>query len=377
MTTKLRKRAMSRDVGKQTFVYVAALLLVGSCGRQVAPQGRLDGSQGLPHRLRGVHINHEDKTWWDAEKARREVKKLVEDWGVNVLRIHLDLTQEPMRRGTLAERLGRLLQQPGYKTFLEAVAGLDIWLVLDLFPRPKESGWPSGGWNTLWQNKQCQREFVEGWLEMGQRFRQQPKWIFDLLNEPEIEGQLKNNVAEIAEIWNELARTTVTACRRVGSPNIVLVEPFWGTANNFVYLRPLAEERVWYSFHFFHPHWFTHQGARGDWPAAGTVRYPGEGYGDYGKLPAQRWNKQALDKLLDPVRSWQRSAPHVRVLMGEGGCIVNAPSPDREMWLADMLDLMESNGWDWIVFAGPGFSLQDTNAEKVVRQRLKGVKPRR
>lgn len=364
---------MNLSATKHISAFLTAILVAGSGALSVAAQDRLQSRQDPPARLRGVHVNHEDKKWRDPETARLEVKQLVGHWGLNVLRVHLDLTQEPMQRGPLPERLNRLLEQPTYKNLLGAAAEADVWLVVDLFPRPQESGWPSGGWNALWQNKDCQREFVEAWVNLARQFRQQRKWIFDLLNEPQIEGELKKNVASIAEIWSELAHTTVAACRHAAAQNIVLVEPLWGSANNFVYLHPLADERVWYSFHFFHPHWFTHQGARGDWPGAGTVRYPGNDYGDYPKSPPQRWDKQALDQLLNPVRTWQRRTPRVRIVMGEGGCIVNAPSPDREVWLADMLDLMESNGWDWIVFSGPGFKFEGTNAEQVVRQRLQAA----
>ncbi|MFN3484764.1 MAG: glycoside hydrolase family 5 protein, partial [Planctomycetota bacterium] len=218
-----------------------------------------------PPRLRGIHVNHEDKVWGEEAQARRKIAEFAK-WGANAVRVHLDLAQEAEPRGSLPERLTRLIERGSYRNLFQAVRASDLWLLIDLFPRPDLSGWPPGGWNALWEREDIQREFVAGWAGIAKHFERDEQVIFDLLNESEVVGPLKAQVSRIASKWNDLVSTTIRSLRADSRGHWIAVEPLWGAVHNLSLLERQSDAKVLYSFHFFHPHWFTHQGAAGEWP---------------------------------------------------------------------------------------------------------------
>lgn len=92
------------------------------------------------------------------------------------------------------------------------------------------------------------------WSQMAQRYRNRSSYLYyEVLNEP-------HGIAD-AE-WNRIQRKVVSAIRAV-DPNhtIVVTGAGWGSYNNLKYLPVRADSNLIYSFHFYDPFVFTHQGA--------------------------------------------------------------------------------------------------------------------
>jgi hypothetical protein len=128
----------------------------------------------------------------------------------------------------------------------------------------------------------------------------------------------------------------------------------------------LDDPRVVYTFHFYEPHSFTHQGAR--WVAWAkdlpVQNYPGTPLGLREAMQAadvqahvqadhlfHLWDKAALAKMLEPVLAFRRAHP-VPVFCGEFGVYLKAPRPDQLRWIEDLCDLLAAEGlgfayWNW------------------------------
>ena len=59
------------------------------------------------------------------------------------------------------------------------------------------------------------------------------------------------------------------------------------------------------------------------------------------------WDKSVLEQRLLLAANF-RNTHNVRVMCGEFGTQNNAPMDSRERWVTDMVDLLETYGFDWI-----------------------------
>jgi endoglucanase len=134
-------------------------------------------------------------------------------------------------------------------------------------------------------------------------------------------------------------------------------------------MTPLADRNVVYTFHFYQPFDFTHQGANwGDpvWASLRGIPYPGSPaivapllgrqpqnlrdrlhwYGEEG------WDRRKVGERLGLALAWgQRNG--VPVQCGEFGVLRRRAAPaDRAAWLRDVREALEAGGagwtlWDW------------------------------
>jgi hypothetical protein len=122
------------------------------------------------------------------------------------------------------------------------------------------------------------------WTHIAQRFGSH-QWLlaYDLLNEP----NTKNDMA----YWqtNVLPRL-VSRIREHDKQTYLVVEPGpWGLPSGFSSLVPLKDPRVVYSFHFYSPHNYTHQGVRPErFHTKGKLIYPGR-LRMFDSSPGCRW----------------------------------------------------------------------------------------
>jgi len=169
-------------------------------------------------------------------------------------------------------------------------------------------------------------------------------WGYDLFNEPLDRSQMPNPPRQ----WREIAKEVIKTIRAEDKDTWIIYETgpgglTWGFAG----MKPLPDNRVIYSGHFYSPHEFTHQGIydlRGtdlaEVQAKLNVRYPGTVNGLY-------WNKDQIKKSLEPVREFQLKY-HVPILIGEFSAVRWAPKPDTEMYLRDVIEICEEYQWSWI-----------------------------
>ena len=157
--------------------------------------------------------------------------------------------------------------------------------------------------------------------------------------------------------------------------SIVVSGHRWSSIPELLAMRPYADRNRIYSFHFYDPHNFTHQGADWGWEMwqkLAGLPYPSSPAGVNGLLellPAethphllhygeQRWNRARLAKELDRAADWARQH-RVFLWCSEFGVYkYQVAAEDRQRWLRDVRTLLEERkmGWSHWAYAG-GFGM--------------------
>ena len=243
--------------------------------------------------------------------------------------------------------------------------------LLDGEPR----NWPDDG-RSMWKNASAQDELVQAWADLAKRFKGRKGIIFVPATEPHgtTPDEIAGNHALPKKVWNTLYPRLINAIQAEDPERWIIVEPIWGDARNFVDLAVSSAPNLIYSFHFYDPHFFTHQGVPGDdWPPAQSVVYPGRTR-DAEFEPEMFWDKSVLEQRMQAAVNF-RNAHNVRVMCGEFGTQNFAPMDSRERWVTDVVDLLETYGFDWLHFdyarlPGGPWTFQRTAYESVVTSKL-------
>ena len=246
-----------------------------------------------------------------------------------------------------------------------------VMAVLDLHSPPGGHAFSAGyitARGRIFTQPQAQAKFVEVWQRMASRYKgRKVIWGFDLVNEPD-----DSMLAEDCLDWNSLADETARAIRAIDPDRTLIIEPDqWGGPQGFASFEPLDLPGIVYSFHFYQPMQFTHQGIHGN-PVG--ISYPG-------LIGDKLWDKDALEQAIAPAIEYARKY-RVQMYVGEFSAIRTAPGDSATKYLADVIDIFERHGFDWSYHAyreWQGWSLEHegpldkfvraqapTNREKVV-----------
>jgi aryl-phospho-beta-D-glucosidase BglC (GH1 family) len=293
---------------------------------------KLRAQQPSPQRVRGFMVAGD----FTDETAQRVI-----DWGANAIRYQIDLSDKKNER-TLAELLPLCLER--LETAVKAARARNIKVIVDLqsamaFHRDKQLG--------FWQQPTLAEDFVEVWTQIARRLLPygDSVWGYDLCNEPLDRAQLPYPPRE----WRPVALKILAAIRAIDPSVWIIYEPGpGGGASAYGSMQPLPDYRVIYSFHYYSPHAYTHQGIlnieQTDLAKVHeqiNIAYPG-------KIGAVEWNKAQIDRSLQCVRDFQKKYP-VPFFVGEFSAARWAPGAER--YLQDCIEVFEENGWSWAYHA--------------------------
>ncbi|MGQ9780112.1 MAG: glycoside hydrolase family 5 protein [Bacillota bacterium] len=244
-----------------------------------------------------------------------------------------------------------------------------LYLVLDLHCLPGHS-FMTEDHNPIWpKDSPYRRRAVAIWEMLARRYRGEHHVVLEILNEP---------VAKEDEAWNELAAELHAAIRRQNEESwVVIPSNRWDHPRTFAAIRPIADERIIYTFHFYEPMLFTHQNApwvpQLGWLAGRKVPYPGplpqeiieavpkdllttleadeERRRFFERMAREPYGPVYLEEILRPVLEF-RERNRAAVYCGEFGVISSAPAEDRLRWYGDVAALLRSHGigmanWDY------------------------------
>lgn len=183
--------------------------------------------------------------------------------------------------------------------------------------------------------------------------------VFELLNEPVTPDAASNRA---------LMLTLAEAVRSVAPRHTLVVEGHgYSNIDELLAIEPLPLDNLVYSFHFYEPHNFTHQGTFWGWPlllefkgwpypssvetvaplleaASDTVKPHLRYFGEQG------WARDRIAARLDLAREWA-AAKNVAIWCGEFGAARLAAPPDaRARWLADVRSALEARDIGWTLF---------------------------
>jgi endoglucanase len=189
--------------------------------------------------------------------------------------------------------------------------------------------------------------------------------FFEVMNEPHL-----STVEKIDSGWWAPVQERFAAAIRRGAPEITIIATGeeWGGINGLLSLKPLADGNVVYSFHWYEPFTFTHQGA--EW--AGEIQkqlagipYPSSpeavaaSAGSLSDAKArdqvlwygrERWDPVRIRKELSRAADWA-GANGVPVFCGEFGVYKKvSPVGDRLRWISDVRTSLEVLHIGWAMW---------------------------
>ncbi len=269
---------------------------------------------------------------WKANLIRWQITR---NWGQNGTERDLD-EYDSWLNGRLDE-----LDQA-----LAACKKYGIKAVIDLHSPP--GGRDENRDMAMFYEKKYQDHFVAVWEKIAKRYKDNSAvWGYDLVNEPTCNKLTLPGMDSLA--------TQVRAARAIRAIDaktaIIIESENWDSPEAFAWLTPIDVPNVVYQVHMYTPHTFTHQGV---FSKTVGITYPGT-------IDGKQYDKDALKKVLQPVRDFQR-AYNVHIYVGEFSAIRWAPGAAR--YLEDCVSIFEEYGWDWSYHAyreWPGWSVEHEN----------------
>ncbi len=227
----------------------------------------------------------------------------------------------------------------------------DLAVVIDMHDQAKD----------LWEKNQPYVDgFMQFWPTLAKRYtnRNADMVMFELLNEPVFDHE--------ADRWAKLQAHWVEVMRKVVPTHTFIVTGNeWGGIAGLTKLAPLADKNLVYSFHFYEPFQFTHQGATWAGPAVLNLRdmpYPATAerckpllnkITDTAQKTTLRnycysyWTASKIKNTLNEAATWGKKN-NVPLWMGEFGVLCTyAPVDDRSQWIADVSAAAQSLNIGW------------------------------
>ncbi|AKQ46720.1 hypothetical protein TH63_15580 [Rufibacter radiotolerans] len=337
MTTPVR--AVKQTIKKGPFWFILFLLVLGTVLNAHA--------QEAPFR-KGVNLTG----WFQANSAKeisfsrytRQDFEQIKSLGVDVIRLPINL--HGMTKGAPNYTL-----DPLFLTFLDEAIGwaeaLDLHLILD-----------NHSFDPL-DNTQPDIELIleKVWPQMARRYRDRSdKIYYEILNEP-------HGIADAT--WGAIQGRIIQAIRKEDTRHTLIVGPSnFNSYANLAQLPAYPDNKLIYTFHFYDPFLFTHQGA--SWVAPSMVPLanmpfpyrapdmPGLPANFRGSWMESAYNNYAQDgtvakvkQLLDIAAQFKQTRK-VPLFCGEFGVFMpNSRPTDRVFWYDTVRRYLEEKGIAW------------------------------
>jgi endoglucanase len=183
----------------------------------------------------------------------------------------------------------------------------------------------------IFQDPHGQRDrFLAMWQQIATHFAgYSDSLVFEVLNEP--------HDSLTPELWNQFLVDALAVIRQSNPTRyVVLGTGEWGGIGAMHRLQLPDDHRLIFTFHYYNPFQFTHQGA--EW-VQGSTAWLGTPWGTSRE-------RTAVQDDFDTVAAWavQHQVP---VLMGEFGAYSRAAMRDRIAWTTFVAREAEKRGFSW------------------------------
>ncbi|MCF8261808.1 MAG: cellulase family glycosylhydrolase [Melioribacteraceae bacterium] len=219
---------------------------------------------------------------------------------------------------------------------------------------------------------------VKVWKQMAAEFKNRSNLIYyEILNEPHGIGDNE---------WNTIQKNVIDSIRTIDDFHTIIVGPAgWNSYNNLKFMPEYADTNLIYTFHFYDPFLFTHQGA--SWTDPSLVNLSGvpfpykasempqvpadlQGTWVQGSLNSSYQNDgtiQAVRNLLDIAANFKNER-NVPIFCGEFGVYIrNAEKDDRTLWHSIVRSYLESLGIGWSLWEyDSGFGVFEEGSNKMI-----------
>jgi endoglucanase len=198
------------------------------------------------------------------------------------------------------------------------------------------------------------------WKQMAQHYKDRSEYIYyEILNEP-------HGISDAQ--WNAIQQNIVQAIRTIDTKHTIVIGPAgWNSYNNLAAMPAYDDDNLLYTFHFYDPFVFTHQGATwvdpsmaplGDVPfpyAAGRMpSFPSSLRGSWIESAFNNYRNEGtvarVKQLIDIAVQFKQSR-NVRIFCGEFGVYIpNSQNDDRVYWYEVVRKYLEEKQIAWTVW---------------------------
>ena len=195
------------------------------------------------------------------------------------------------------------------------------------------------------------------WSQMAVHYKDRSSYIlFEIMNEPH---------GLTTQDWGRIQQTAITAIRKVDAVHTIIVGPSnWNSYNDLNLLPVYTDPNLLYTFHFYDPFIFTHQGATWPVPSMGSLAnvpfpynaaampaVPSDLAGTWvaGSIGNYRIDGTVakVHELIDIAVAFKTSR-NVNLYCGEFGVYnQNSKDADRTYWYSEMRKYLEAKGIAW------------------------------
>ncbi|KAA3610509.1 MAG: glycoside hydrolase family 5 protein [Calditrichaeota bacterium] len=193
-------------------------------------------------------------------------------------------------------------------------------------------------------------KFISIWKQITKKYINRPTTVFyEILNEP--------NDQLTAQLWNIYLAEAIDVIREIDSTHTVIIGPAeWGgiSAINKLII-PSEEKNAIFTFHYYTPFEFTHQGA--EW-VDNSEAWLGTTWNGFQN------EKVEISTDFLSVKLWaeQRNLP---VFLGEFGAYYKADYTSRFKWTEYVAQRAEQDSFSWAYWEfAAGFGIYDPDAEE-------------
>lgn len=356
-------------VPKLRFMLIAAVFVficIYPAANGAAQAPKSDVPAGLA-RARAEHLRHGiNLSEWFAQvyDSRGYTKEHFEAWNtaqdialIKALgfdHVRLSVNPQPMFRTRQADNI-----PADYLAHLDAAvkmildAGLAV--MIDIHPDSEFK-------QKLGADGEFVEQFADFWRGLARHFSNLDANLvfFEILNEPEIRDPYR---------WYGVQARVAVAIRE-GAPQhtIIATGARWGDDDDLLAIEPLHDPNIIYTFHFYDPHVFTHQGAtwgENYWHFVKALPYPSTPENVQASIAAvpepekrlqaarygmDRWNAARIDQEFDQVAAWA-ARWNVQVICNEFGVYRKEARPeDRAAWISDVRKSLEKHNFGWTMW---------------------------
>jgi aryl-phospho-beta-D-glucosidase BglC (GH1 family) len=344
---------------KFTLALAAATALFSTTLSAKSTDARATAFRRAATLTRGINASGWFGGWGDYKPERTSTwitsddLKLMRSLGLTYVRIGVD----PVYFG-----YGRA-DAPGkealWKRLDDAVdLALNNGLIVDLCVFPRDD------YKQQLANDRGAAQFLFLWEALAKHFanRDPDRILFELMNESEVQDPFR---------WIGIESSVVTAIRRVDATHTILASgAHYDSLDDLLVTEPLADENIIYTFHYYEPYQFTHQGATWgspEWLYYKNIPFPATVDALDSTLKsipsdiaryqlflyaAGNWTPETIRERIAFAANWGHEH-NVPILCNEFGAFRDTAPPDsRARYIEAVRSALEANHigwamWDW------------------------------
>jgi endoglucanase len=300
---------------------------------------------------RGVNLS----TWFQTSTARQiQFTKYTKKDFENIKSLGCDVIRLPINLFHMTSGSPNYTVDPLFYTFLDQAVSwaedLQIYLLID---NHTTDDWAS-------QNPNLQTALVKVWEQVASHYQNRSGFImYEVMNEP-------NGLTTAS--WGAIQQKGIDAIRKYDSVHTIIVGASAFNSYSELNLLPVyTDKNLIYTFHFYDPFLFTHQGA--SWPVPPLTTFTNVPFPyNASTMPAMptsftgTWYQSAynnyktdgtvahLKQLIDGVIAFKNNR-QANVYCGEFGVYKPySKDADRLVWYEEVRKYLEQNGISWTIW---------------------------